>query len=75
MGQVELPFNSTFDFKYVVDGVWLVAEEEGKSWDAAGNVNNVYITGSPRTPPPAAKEGAVQLYPASSSNLFEPPSC
>ncbi|TYJ55738.1 hypothetical protein B9479_003514 [Cryptococcus floricola] len=29
-------------FKYVVDGEWKVREDEGKEWDAAGNMNNVY---------------------------------
>ncbi|KAL7416365.1 hypothetical protein BDY24DRAFT_231784 [Mrakia frigida] len=51
IGTVELAYNQSYDFKYVVDGEWTTREDEGKSWDASGNVNNVYIVGAPRTPP------------------------
>ncbi|ODO07609.1 hypothetical protein L198_01190 [Cryptococcus wingfieldii CBS 7118] len=39
---VPVPWGEKGAFKYVVDGEWKVREDEGKEWDAAGNMNNIY---------------------------------
>ncbi|ODN84022.1 hypothetical protein, variant [Cryptococcus amylolentus CBS 6039] len=42
LASVPVPWGEKGAFKYVVDGEWKVREDEGKEWDAAGNMNNVY---------------------------------
>jgi len=39
---VKVPFGETLYYKFVVDGHWVVADEQPKHWDG-GNVNNVYV--------------------------------
>lgn len=41
-GQVKIPFGERIAYKYVVDGNWLIREDEAKEWDAAGNMNNIF---------------------------------
>ncbi|WVQ71306.1 hypothetical protein IAR50_000833 [Cryptococcus sp. DSM 104548] len=42
LASVPVPWGEKGAFKYVVDGEWKVREDEGKEWDAAGNMNNIY---------------------------------
>ncbi|KLT45600.1 hypothetical protein CC85DRAFT_282222 [Cutaneotrichosporon oleaginosum] len=40
---VSVPWGSTQAYKYIVDGEWMVREDEEKDYDAAGNHNNVSV--------------------------------
>ncbi|BEJ18134.1 hypothetical protein CspHIS471_0704110 [Cutaneotrichosporon sp. HIS471] len=51
---ISVPWGSTQAYKYIVDGDWMVREDEEKDYDAAGNHNNIYVA----PPGPTAGTGA-----------------
>lgn len=60
-GTVDIPYGERVAYKYVVDGNWLIREDEAKEWDAAGNMNNIF------TPPSAPSASSAQ--PSASSHV------
>ncbi|GMK60084.1 hypothetical protein CspeluHIS016_0903010 [Cutaneotrichosporon spelunceum] len=52
---ISMPWGSVQAYKYIVDGDWMVREDEQKDYDAAGNHNNIYV--APADPTAAGTTG------------------
>ncbi|BEI94879.1 uncharacterized protein CcaverHIS019_0704600 [Cutaneotrichosporon cavernicola] len=57
-GSISVPWGSTQAYKYIVDGDWMVREDEEKDYDAAGNHNNIYVAPPGPTAETSATAGA-----------------
>jgi len=49
--KVRIPYGQKTDYKFIVDGRWLVNDNFPTEWDGAGNVNNYVM--APSEPPPS----------------------
>jgi len=57
-GRIRIPWDTKIKYKFIVDGEWLVREDQPAEMDPGGYLNNVYF--SPKPPPPAVQENGVK---------------